>query len=141
MSDTEDVGVENKLTDSTIDVDSKKDKPWFCYILESQSANRTYVGATNNHERRIRQHNGEITGGARATKQHRPWKTICLIGPFEKKVALQLEWRLHRRFPYKKGQLSIERRKAQLEAALAMERWTLSAPFVKDLTFDCKFLS
>jgi predicted GIY-YIG superfamily endonuclease len=40
--------------------------PFFVYLLLS-SDNSTYVGATVDLERRLRQHNSEIKGGAVAT--------------------------------------------------------------------------
>ena len=40
---------------------------WFCYLLINTNNNSTYVGVTKNLERRLRQHNGEISGGAKAT--------------------------------------------------------------------------
>lgn len=42
--------------------------PWLCYaIFHSELTNRCYIGQTNNFDRRIRQHNHEIKGGARYT--------------------------------------------------------------------------
>ena len=40
----------------------------FVYLLQS-SDGATYVGATVNLERRLRQHNKELVGGARATSR------------------------------------------------------------------------
>ena len=56
-------------------------KQWFVYVLRSLSSNRTYVGVTTDEKRRLRQHNGEIKGGARSTSGFRPWEIIRLIGP------------------------------------------------------------
>ena len=33
-----------------------------CYILISNTNTRTYIGCSNNINRRLRQHNGEIVG-------------------------------------------------------------------------------
>lgn len=68
-----------------------------CYILISNNRNRSYIGCTNNIKKRLRQHNGEITGGAKATKTGRPWTLICYISGFDKSHALCCEWRLKRR--------------------------------------------
>ena len=68
---------------------------WFCYMLEAVDGGRskTYVGATVNPDRRLRQHNGEISGGARATRG-RAWRRVFLIGGFaEERDALRFEWR------------------------------------------------
>ena len=80
---------------------------WYCYILHSTTKNNiTYNGATNNPIRRLRQHNGEIKGGAKATSKNRPHQIYCLITGFNnKKEALRCEWRIkhptnQRRRPY-----------------------------------------
>ena len=44
------------------------DKSYIVYLLKNTSNNRTYLGITNNSKRRLRQHNGELKGGARYTK-------------------------------------------------------------------------
>jgi predicted GIY-YIG superfamily endonuclease len=68
---------------------------WICYILLSASGRRTYIGKTNNPHRRLRQHNGEIAGGAKATRTDRPWSHICLISGFKsEKEALRFEYML-----------------------------------------------
>lgn len=71
-----------------------------CYILQSTIGDTTYNGYTNNICRRIRQHNGEIKGGARGTKG-RQWKYIAIVTSlepsFDKSSALSLEW--HIRYP------------------------------------------
>jgi hypothetical protein len=48
-----------------------------------------------NFSHRIRQHNGEITGGAKKTKKWRPWIPVCVIkGFYESSQALRFEYRL-----------------------------------------------
>lgn len=69
-------------------------KHFFCYMLQSADKKRTYIGATVNPNRRLRQHNGEIVGGARAT--HRvagEWTRVVLVSGFPTwPAALQFEW-------------------------------------------------
>jgi len=70
----------------------------FVYILESTSG-ATYVGATIDVEHRLRQHNGEIKGGAKATsikcKKGEIWRRVCYVKHFPSWIsALQFEWRL-----------------------------------------------
>ena len=72
---------------------------FMCYLLQSSSGgrHRTYVGMTNNFPRRLRQHNGEIKGGARATRANRPWSAVCHVYPFpDKRAAMQFEWKMKR---------------------------------------------
>lgn len=70
--------------------------PHYVYVLESKTSNRTYVGYSNDPHKRLRKHNGEITGGAKYTRVGRPWEIVCYIGGFpDKTSALQFEWRYH----------------------------------------------
>ena len=47
---------------------------WYVYILYSKSGERTYVGFTNDIERRLREHNvSELKG---FTLRYRPWQLI-----------------------------------------------------------------
>lgn len=63
------------------------------YVLEHQVTRRTYVGISTDPQRRLRQHNGEISGGARTTKRHGPgWRIVdnteCV---YDKGTALRIE--------------------------------------------------
>lgn len=77
--------------------------PHYCYILWHQETNMTYNGYTNNLERRLRQHNGELSGGARSTSRFPGgWQYLFIITSEELTYerALSLEW--HIRFPTNK---------------------------------------
>ncbi len=68
---------------------------YVCYCLQSDKKPWcTYFGSTNNLKRRIRQHNGEITGGAKSTHANRPWHIWYIVRGFgeNKKAALRYEW-------------------------------------------------
>ena len=70
---------------------------YFCYILRSACTGRTYIGATTNPARRLRQHNGELVGGARATRRGRPWRCVAVVSGLPSwSDALKLEWRMKR---------------------------------------------
>lgn len=45
---------------------------WYVYVLVAEDGH-TYTGVSTDPERRLRQHNGELVGGAKATRAHRPW--------------------------------------------------------------------
>ena len=63
---------------------------FFCYLL--YSGNKTYIGATVDPNRRLRQHNGELVGGARRTSGA-VWKRALYVGGFpDWTAALQFEW-------------------------------------------------
>lgn len=72
---------------------------YFCYII--QSDNRTYNGYTTDLNRRLRQHNGEIKGGARST-QGRTWEYLAVLSSpaWTKQEAMKVEW--HIRYPTRK---------------------------------------
>ena len=44
---------------------------WSVYLLQELGGNKTYIGATLDVERRLNQHNGLQSGGAKAT-----WETM-----------------------------------------------------------------
>ena len=66
---------------------------WYVYCLQSNDGKGTYIGATIDPERRLRQHNKELVGGAKATSRRDGWTLFCYVGAFEKIPALQFEWR------------------------------------------------
>ena len=64
------------------------------YVLVHTITNKTYVGITNNTTRRIRQHNGELVGGAKYTKINKEegeWKFYGFIKGLHKILSLSLE--------------------------------------------------
>lgn len=104
----------------------------FVYLLES-SDKATYVGATVDVDRRLRQHNKEIKGGAHATgakvAKGEIWRRVCYVKGFpDWTAALQFEWRwkhLSRRLPM--SMEPVERRKRALEQLLSLDRPTSKA--------------
>ncbi|KAG2425228.1 hypothetical protein HYH02_015055 [Chlamydomonas schloesseri] len=55
-------------------------RPYFNYILVSESTQRTYNGITNDLERRLRQHRGEAPGGAKSTRTAKDWSYLAVAG-------------------------------------------------------------
>ena len=91
----------------------------------------TYVGATVNLERRLRQHNKEIKGGAVATgrkvSQGKIWRRDRYVEGFpDWQACLQFEWRWKQLSRKLKG-APLERRHAALETLLSLERPTTKA--------------
>ena len=104
----------------------------YVYLLLS-SDNATYVGATVDINRRLRQHNKEIKGGAHATgskvEKGEYWVRACHVAGFpDWSSALQFEWRwkqISRKLPQK--MYPLERRMIALKQLLALERPTSKA--------------
>jgi predicted GIY-YIG superfamily endonuclease len=104
--------------------------PYGCYILASCDGRRTYVGVTHNLAHRLRQHNGALSGGAKATKAWRPWCVIVTISGFRtRSEALMFEWAMH----HVRGSGGIAGRRVKLEKVLAKTRWTRRAPPARDV--------
>ena len=115
-----------------------KDQNYYVYLLASSISNMTYVGATTDPDRRLRQHNKELVGGATATgirvSRGETWRRICHIAGFPTwNAALQFEWRfkqLTRRIPADVARALggiIARRRHALTMLLALDRPTTKA--------------
>ena len=104
---------------------------YLCYFLTNSTKERfTYVGITNNFARRLRQHNGEIVGGARYTKRYRPWRPFIQVTGFRSKTeVLQFEWAMKKR---RRGG-GVKGRIRTLEYLLDVDRWTSKAPEVRGM--------
>jgi structure-specific endonuclease subunit SLX1 len=104
----------------------------FVYLLVSTKGN-TYVGATIDLNRRLRQHNKEIKGGAHATgikvAQGEVWTRAAHVSGFpDWQATLQFEWRwkhLSRKYPIKMEPL--ERRMMALKDLLSLSQSTSKA--------------
>jgi predicted GIY-YIG superfamily endonuclease len=97
------------------------------YTLISQSGQKSYTGVTNNITRRLRQHNGELHGGARRTHGDQ-WRVAFVVSGFDcDRTARQFEWRMHRKCRHRgtgAGNPVLHRRLAQFLDLLHMPRAT-----------------
>ena len=109
-------------------------------LLATPDRNATYVGATVDLERRLRQHNKEIKGGATATsikvEKGDIWIRAAYVQGFpDWQAALQFEWRwkqLSRKLPAKMDPLL--RRMTALKQLLQLERPTTKAKAYSEWT-------
>jgi structure-specific endonuclease subunit SLX1 len=94
------------------------------YVYLLQSGKKTYVGATVDVNRRLRQHNREIKGGAKYTSKD-TWTRVCYVSGFPTWIdALQFEWKwkqLSRKVP---SNQSLQRRLEALNVLIASGKST-----------------
>jgi structure-specific endonuclease subunit SLX1 len=102
---------------------------FFVYLLES-SGHSTYIGATVDLDRRLRQHNKDIKGGAHATgikvSRGESWTRRCYVKNFpDWKAALQFEWawKFYSR-KLSKSLFPMDRRTQALNTLLALDKPT-----------------
>lgn len=67
---------------------------WFLYIVQSETNGRLYTGISRAPEQRLRQHNGIIKGGSKATRPGRPWRIVFTEECPSKSCALRREYAL-----------------------------------------------
>ena len=66
---------------------------YYVYLLKSTTSNRTYIGYTIDVNKRLKKHNGELSGGAKKTRKGRPWEIVLFVTGFEfERTALQFEF-------------------------------------------------
>lgn len=104
---------------------------YYCYIIKSTNPafpNSTYNGSTNNLVRRLRQHNGEIVGGAKATRGKGPWVYFCVWEGFQThREALSCEWRIKHPTNTKKRPAQfngVKGRIKSLSLLVGLDNWT-----------------
>lgn len=108
---------------------------YYVYFIQS-TYGCTYIGATVNLDKRIRQHNKEIEGGATATSikvlSGEKWSYVCYIENFPTwNEALKFEWRwkqisrqIQKSNPSQKPR---ERRLEALQKLLSLDKSTTKA--------------
>lgn len=107
--------------------------------IDSNKEKYTYVGASVNLEKRLRQHNGEISGGAVYTtskiKNNGKWSLVGYVYGFpDWKHTLQFEWRL-KQLSRKENGTPVQKRMKGLHKLMHLNKSTeKSTPFNTWLT-------
>ena len=114
------------------------ERNYIVYLLTNTHNNKTYLGITNNPERRLRQHNDEIIGGAKYThnfKGEGMWKYYLQIENLNKNESLSLERKIKNKRKKSKGNTPLEKRMNVIIPTL------LEFPFAKiNYLLHCLFL-
>lgn len=113
---------------------------WSCYIIENLVRGATYVGVSNDVKKRLRAHNGEISGGAKyTTGKGKGWEHVCIIHGFPTKIeSMQFEWALKHVPPRNAG--GIKNRIKKLNILLNKERWTSKAPLAETMPLTVEWI-
>lgn len=120
------------------------DSQWKVYCIQYNNGEKTYCGATVNFQRRIRQHNCEIVGGAKYTSAAvnagtSEWAPVFLVHGFPNRVAaLQFEWALKKQSLKEKGS-RIDRRIRALDSLFKKVRVTANADLLENWDLDVEY--
>ena len=100
---------------------------YFVYLLKSQVSNRTYIGYTTEVLRRLEQHNGLRSGGAKKTRHHRPWKIVLYVSFEFERTAMQYEFCIQHTRKYRRTS-GIANKIKIMKSLLSQERICSTAP-------------
>ena len=64
---------------------------WYLYVVRCAD-NSLYCGITTNLERRVKQHNGKLSGGAKYTRGRRPVELLAYKTMESRSDASKAEW-------------------------------------------------
>lgn len=115
---------------------------WYCYILrciDENHKNLTYNGSTNNIVRRLKQHCGQLVGGAKATKG-KQWEIYALVSGFtDHQNCLSCEWKIKHTTGGRKRpamHCGVAGRIKGLNTVLMLDKWTSKCKIENK---DCNF--
>jgi len=114
---------------------------YFVYLLKSEVSNRTYVGYTiNNVYKRLKKHNGLLSGGAKKTQKGRPWKLVLYVTGFEfERTALQYEFCIQHTKKYKRTN-GISNKIKIMKSLIKQEKICSTSPLNSELKLMIFFL-
>tara|TARA_B100001093_G_C26222181_1_gene756629 strand:- start:78 stop:482 length:405 start_codon:yes stop_codon:yes gene_type:complete len=110
---------------------------WIFYIIKND--NCTYAGVSPDPIRRLRQHNGEIKGGAKyTTSKGAGWKHVCLVKGFQDKIqCMQFEWAVKHVVPRNAG--GLVNRISKLYTVLNKAQWTSKSPLAETVSLELEW--
>lgn len=124
-----------------MDADAPRDGACVYVLRHAALPGRGYVGATVDLARRLRQHNGELAGGARRTARARTagaWTLLASVHGLQTyRNALRFEWALKRECRARRARTDAQRLDA-LHALLRRERWTSTSPPAREFALEVR---
>jgi predicted GIY-YIG superfamily endonuclease len=111
---------------------------WSFYII--QNGNATYAGVSPDPIKRLKKHNGELSGGAKYTlSKGKGWEHICLVHGFQTKIeSMQFEWAVKHVHPKNAG--GIINRLQKLITVLQKIKWTQKSPDACDVPLHIEWI-
>jgi len=96
---------------------------YYCYFITAfpKQQMKTYIGITNDLERRLLQHNGVIKGGAKCTRMYSNWTYCIVLENFQTKgdaQSFETQWK-----NLNNEKSGIEYKTSNLFNLLADPRW------------------
>ena len=118
----------------------KEEEKWSFYIIFHEPTGATYAGVSPDPIKRLRKHNGEISGGAKYTlSKGKGWKHICLVHGFQSKIqSMQFEWAVKHVPPRNVG--GLQSRIKKLYAVLNKTYWTSKSPEASDVPLQIEWI-
>jgi predicted GIY-YIG superfamily endonuclease len=110
---------------------------WQFYLIKNGPY--TYAGVSPDPVKRLRKHNGEISGGAKYTaSKGSGWEHICLVKGFPTKIeSLQFEWAVKHESPRNVG--GINARIHKMRKVLCKEKWTSKSPLAETIPLEIEW--
>ena len=97
-------------------------RSWCVYLIASTNPPlKTYVGSTNDFCRRLKQHNGDLKGGAKASRAGRPWVCACIVRGFANRseaCKFESKWKISSRKLPRKTRIEFENAEDQEEKGI-----------------------
>ncbi|XP_058105370.1 structure-specific endonuclease subunit slx1 [Magnolia sinica] len=116
---------------------------WLVYLIVSSRIRKTYVGVTTNFPRRLKQHNGECKGGAKASRAGRPWACACLVHGFKGRseaCVFESKWKSFSRTMTRKRKTDDTSKQVDTESSLPLLLHRKAALDRVKASVDCSHL-
>ena len=115
------------------------EEKWSFYIIFHPSG-ATYAGVSPDPIKRLRKHNGEISGGAKYTlSKGKGWQHLCLVHGFQSKIqSMQFEWAVKHVPPRNVG--GLQSRIKKLYSVFNKPHWTSKSPEASSVPLQIEWI-